>query len=88
MAICRSLLLLPFLLVAIAFSCAAIAHASDASVPFLLVHKKVSLEKLKSGSEQVTVSIDLYNEGSTYVPLDSLDFFQSLVSFNLSMHPS
>jgi translocon-associated protein subunit beta len=65
MAICRSLLLLPFLLVAIAAGCAAIAHASDASIPFLLAHKKVSLERLKSGSEQVTVSIDLYNEGST-----------------------
>ncbi|KAJ1704319.1 hypothetical protein LUZ63_004098 [Rhynchospora breviuscula] len=65
MAISRSLLLLPFLLVAIAAGCAAIAHASDASVPVVLAHKKVSLERLKSGSEQVTVSIDLYNEGST-----------------------
>ncbi|KAF3337493.1 Translocon-associated protein subunit beta [Carex littledalei] len=64
MAICRSLLFLPLLLFAIA-GCAAIAHASDASIPFLLAHKKVSLERLKSGSEQVTVSIDLYNEGST-----------------------
>lgn len=76
MAISRSLLLLlPFLLVAIA---AAVAHASDASVPFLLAHKKVSLERLKSGSEQVTVSIDLYNEGSTCVLINSLDFFSVL----------
>ncbi|KAF5730985.1 hypothetical protein HS088_TW19G00588 [Tripterygium wilfordii] len=31
--------------------------------PFILAHKKVSLTGLKSGSERVSVSIDIYNRG-------------------------
>ncbi|KAJ3683275.1 hypothetical protein LUZ60_013502 [Juncus effusus] len=60
MAIPRSLLLLlPLLLASVA------SASSDASVPFLVADKKVALERLKSGAEQVSVSIELYNEGST-----------------------
>ncbi|XP_058102999.1 uncharacterized protein LOC131246665 [Magnolia sinica] len=38
------------------------AAISDSS--FILGHKKVSLSKLKSGAERVSVSIDVYNRGS------------------------
>ncbi|XP_073006695.1 uncharacterized protein [Typha latifolia] len=39
------------------------ATASSDS-PFMVAHKKVSLSRLKSGAERVSVSIDLYNQGS------------------------
>ncbi|CAL9170515.1 unnamed protein product [Musa hybrid cultivar] len=39
----------------------AVMASSDA--PFMIAHKKVSLTRLKSGVERVSVSIDLYNEG-------------------------
>ncbi|KAG8385013.1 hypothetical protein BUALT_Bualt04G0178700 [Buddleja alternifolia] len=32
--------------------------------PFIVAHKKASLTRLKSGSERVSVSIDVYNQGS------------------------
>ncbi|XP_043726278.1 translocon-associated protein subunit beta-like [Telopea speciosissima] len=35
--------------------------SSDA--PFIVAHKKVSLNRLKSGAERVSISIDLYNQG-------------------------
>lgn len=53
--------LLPLLLVA-GFLASPAIGSSDA--PFVLAHKKVSLDRLKTGVERVTVSIDLYNEGS------------------------
>ncbi|XP_010550210.1 PREDICTED: uncharacterized protein LOC104821124 [Tarenaya hassleriana] len=34
-------------------------------VPFMVVHKKASLNRLKSGAERVSVSIDIYNQGSS-----------------------
>lgn len=43
--------------------------------PFILAHKKVSLERQKSGMERVTVSIDIYNQGSAYV-LDQIQGFR------------
>ncbi|OWM71398.1 hypothetical protein CDL15_Pgr005585 [Punica granatum] len=33
-------------------------------VPFIVAHKKASLNRLKSGVERVSVSIDIYNQGS------------------------
>ncbi|KAK4765648.1 hypothetical protein SAY86_026738 [Trapa natans] len=33
-------------------------------VPFIVAHKKASLNRLKSGAERVSVSIDIYNQGS------------------------
>lgn len=53
--------LLPLLLAAILFVSPAIG-SSDA--PFMAAHKKVSLARLKTGVERVSISIDLYNEGS------------------------
>ncbi|KAL7106570.1 hypothetical protein ACP275_06G002300 [Erythranthe tilingii] len=32
--------------------------------PFIVAHKKASLTRLKTGSERVSVSIDVYNQGS------------------------
>ncbi|GFQ00801.1 translocon-associated protein subunit beta [Phtheirospermum japonicum] len=32
--------------------------------PFIVAHKKASLTRLKSGNERVSVSIDVYNQGS------------------------
>ncbi|XP_020253559.1 translocon-associated protein subunit beta-like [Asparagus officinalis] len=32
--------------------------------PFIVAHKKVSLARQKSGMERVTVSVDIYNQGS------------------------
>ncbi|XP_022011602.1 translocon-associated protein subunit beta [Helianthus annuus] len=32
--------------------------------PFIVAHKKATLNRLKSGAEKVSVSIDLYNQGS------------------------
>ncbi|XP_010551941.1 PREDICTED: uncharacterized protein LOC104822420 [Tarenaya hassleriana] len=34
-------------------------------VPFMVVHKKASLNRLQSGAERVSVSIDIFNQGSS-----------------------
>ncbi|CAL9747947.1 unnamed protein product [Musa acuminata subsp. burmannicoides] len=39
------------------------AALASSDAPFMVAHKKVSLTRLKSGVERVSVSIDLYNEG-------------------------
>lgn len=36
--------------------------SSDA--PFIMAHKKATLKRLKSGAERVSVTIDIYNQGS------------------------
>eukprot|EP00252_Welwitschia_mirabilis_P012603 TRINITY_DN2780_c0_g1_i1.p1 TRINITY_DN2780_c0_g1~~TRINITY_DN2780_c0_g1_i1.p1 ORF type:complete len:192 (-),score=31.59 TRINITY_DN2780_c0_g1_i1:252-827(-) len=41
-----------------------VSLATALEMPFLVVHKKASLAKAKSGVEHITVSIDLYNRGS------------------------
>ncbi|XP_050382213.1 uncharacterized protein LOC126799133 [Argentina anserina] len=33
--------------------------------PFIVAHKKATLNRLKSGAERVAVSIDIYNQGSS-----------------------
>ncbi|XP_004304552.1 PREDICTED: translocon-associated protein subunit beta [Fragaria vesca subsp. vesca] len=33
--------------------------------PFIVAHKKASLNRLKSGAERVSVSVDIYNQGSS-----------------------
>ncbi|KAF5479264.1 hypothetical protein F2P56_000100 [Juglans regia] len=38
---------------------------SSVDAPFILAHKKASLTRLKSGAERVSVSIDIYNQGSS-----------------------
>lgn len=41
------------------------ACLGSSDVPFIVAHKKASLNRLKSGAERVSVSIDIYNQGST-----------------------
>ncbi|KAG7022632.1 Translocon-associated protein subunit beta, partial [Cucurbita argyrosperma subsp. argyrosperma] len=38
---------------------------ATSDVPFIVAHKKASLTRLKSGAERVSVSIDIYNQGSS-----------------------
>ncbi|XP_070052016.1 uncharacterized protein [Nicotiana tomentosiformis] len=38
--------------------------AADTDGPFIVAHKKVALTRLKSGVERLSVSIDIYNQGS------------------------
>lgn len=40
------------------------ATNSISDAPFMVAHKKVSVSRLKSGSERLSVSIDIYNHGS------------------------
>ncbi|KAG6438425.1 hypothetical protein SASPL_103368 [Salvia splendens] len=40
---------------------------ATSQAPFIVAHKKASLTRLKSGSERVSVSIDIYNQGSAYI---------------------
>lgn len=53
--------------------------SSDA--PFIVAHKKATLTRLKSGSERVSVSIDIYNQGSVYVICCFLFVYVLLISF-------
>ncbi|XP_024974231.1 translocon-associated protein subunit beta [Cynara cardunculus var. scolymus] len=43
-------------------SSSSLIAASDS--PFILAHKKATLNRLKSGAEKLSVSIDIYNQGS------------------------
>ncbi|KAG2709939.1 hypothetical protein I3843_04G002400 [Carya illinoinensis] len=38
---------------------------SSVDVPFIVAHKRASLTRLKSGAEHVSVSVDIYNQGSS-----------------------
>ncbi|KAL5724452.1 hypothetical protein ACHQM5_007716 [Ranunculus cassubicifolius] len=40
------------------------ATAITSDSPFIVAHKKVSLTRLKSGSDKLSVTIDIYNQGS------------------------
>ncbi|TKY63004.1 Translocon-associated protein subunit beta [Spatholobus suberectus] len=40
------------------------SHASS-DVPFIVAHKKATLNRLKSGAERVSVTIDIYNQGTS-----------------------
>ncbi|KAJ0229524.1 Translocon-associated protein beta [Hirschfeldia incana] len=40
------------------------ASLATSEMPFMVVHKKVTLNRLKSGAERVLVSFDIYNQGS------------------------
>ncbi|KAL1539921.1 hypothetical protein AAHA92_24346 [Salvia divinorum] len=50
-----------FILAALLLAASTIASSQG---PFIVAHKKASLTRLKSGSERVSVSIDIYNQGS------------------------
>ncbi|XP_010492194.1 PREDICTED: translocon-associated protein subunit beta [Camelina sativa] len=43
------------------------ASFATSEVPFMVVHKKATLNRLKSGAERVIVSYDIYNQGSSSV---------------------
>ncbi|KAL8557483.1 hypothetical protein ACS0TY_004786 [Phlomoides rotata] len=49
-----------FILAALLLAVSTIASSEG---PFIVAHKKASLTRLKSGSERVSVSIDVYNQG-------------------------
>ncbi|XP_027352267.1 translocon-associated protein subunit beta [Abrus precatorius] len=53
--------LIAFALVASLLLC---SHASS-DVPFIVAHKKATLNRLKSGAERVSVTIDIYNQGTS-----------------------
>ncbi|KAL6135958.1 hypothetical protein ACLB2K_068183 [Fragaria x ananassa] len=38
---------------------------ANSDSPFIVAHKKASLNRLKSGAERVSVSVDIYNQGSS-----------------------
>ncbi|ESR60212.1 translocon-associated protein subunit beta [Citrus sinensis] len=38
---------------------------ASSDVPFIVAHKKASLKRLKSGAERVSVSVDIYNQGTS-----------------------
>ncbi|KAL0735926.1 hypothetical protein Bca4012_012136 [Brassica carinata] len=40
------------------------ASFATSEMPFMVVHKKATLNRLKSGAERVLVSYDIYNQGS------------------------
>ncbi|KAK6155347.1 hypothetical protein DH2020_009595 [Rehmannia glutinosa] len=50
-----------YILAALLLAASTIASSEG---PFIVAHKKASLTRLKSGSERVSVSIDVYNQGS------------------------
>ncbi|MBA0712232.1 hypothetical protein Golax_011346 [Gossypium laxum] len=41
------------------------AATATGDAPFIIAHKKASLNRLKSGAERVSVSVDIYNQGFT-----------------------
>ncbi|KAG6435096.1 hypothetical protein SASPL_106747 [Salvia splendens] len=53
-----------FILAALLLASSTIATSQ---APFIVAHKKASLTSLKPGSERVSVSIDIYNQGSAYI---------------------
>ncbi|KAI5651057.1 hypothetical protein M9H77_37062 [Catharanthus roseus] len=54
--------LLCLLIIAVALVLVPVSSSSDG--PFIVAHKKATLTRLKSGAERVSVSIDIYNQGS------------------------
>uniref|UniRef100_A0A2C9W2C3 Uncharacterized protein n=1 Tax=Manihot esculenta TaxID=3983 RepID=A0A2C9W2C3_MANES len=40
---------------------------ASTDVPFIVANKKATLNRLKSGAERVSVSIDIYNQGTSLV---------------------
>ncbi|KAG2242378.1 hypothetical protein Bca52824_095780 [Brassica carinata] len=52
------------LISAMAVSMLVFASFATSEMPFMVVHKKATLNRLKSGAERVLVSFDIYNQGS------------------------
>ncbi|KAF9607093.1 hypothetical protein IFM89_032209 [Coptis chinensis] len=57
------------------------ASSSDSQqqLPFIVAHKKVGLTKLKSGSEKVSVSIDIYNQGSACLGMVRINYINRMI---------
>ncbi|KAI5428037.1 hypothetical protein KIW84_033159, partial [Lathyrus oleraceus] len=53
--------LIAFLLIASLLLCS----QASSDVPFIVAHKKASLNRLKTGAERVSVTIDIYNQGTS-----------------------
>nr|KJB33208.1 hypothetical protein B456_006G000700 [Gossypium raimondii] len=49
-------------------SAATATATATGDAPFIIAHKKASLNRLKSGAERVSVSVDIYNQGFTFYP--------------------
>lgn len=54
-----------YLIIALLLVSSSLVRCDDG--PFILAHKKATLNRLKSGAERISVSIDIYNQGSAYV---------------------
>ncbi|XP_076939621.1 uncharacterized protein LOC143608479 [Bidens hawaiensis] len=59
---CVSLLALRLTIVVLLLVAPSLIAGSDA--PFIVAHKKATVNRLKSGAEKLSVSIDIYNHGS------------------------
>lgn len=57
-------LLVPIAVASMILICSTAFGISD--YPFVVAQKKVSLTRLKSGADQIAVSIDIYNKGTAY----------------------
>ncbi|KAL0290384.1 UNVERIFIED_CONTAM: CASP-like protein 1F1 [Sesamum calycinum] len=60
-------------LLSMIFICSS-AFAESGNSPFIVAHKRVSLRKLNSDLERVSVSIDIYNAGSLMLVVDCVLF--------------
>ncbi|KAK4259429.1 hypothetical protein QN277_005761 [Acacia crassicarpa] len=69
--------LVAFALFASLLLCSSLADASS-DVPFILAHKKATLNRLKPGAERVSVTIDIHNQGTSFVPLLNLFLIRSV----------
>ncbi|MBA0829219.1 hypothetical protein Goarm_013837 [Gossypium armourianum] len=49
----------------IIFLVSAATATATGDAPFIIAHKKASLNRLKSGAERVSVSVNIYNQGFT-----------------------
>ncbi|PIA41899.1 hypothetical protein AQUCO_02100022v1 [Aquilegia coerulea] len=58
------LVMLMLMLVVLCSSTMTSMASSSVDSPFIIAHKKVSITRLKSGSDKISVSIDIYNQGS------------------------
>jgi hypothetical protein len=59
------------------------ASFATSEVPFMVVHKKATLNRLKFGAERVSVSYDIYNQGSSLVLYPSSSYFPNPFDFSI-----
>ncbi|KAB2011146.1 hypothetical protein ES319_D09G000500v1 [Gossypium barbadense] len=61
-----------FIIFLVSAATATATATATGDAPFIIAHKKASLNRLKSGAERVSVSVDIYNQGFTW-PQDAFD---------------